>query len=155
MLVSLVSSPQHLSFLRLIFLLVVLFLVVNTVSLPFGVSATSVLDKERYHRTAGNPGFLEGKWKLLTRLQRSGLRSGRGRNAAVRKQSSQFGISWLSTFELTHIYPHDDHTQSVNFNSPLQNHLFVPSPFRSCRLVTRRGTLRAVALLHWSWDWQL
>ena len=87
----LIGSYQHLSFLRLTFLLVVLFLAVNTVSLPFGAAATSVSDKERYRRAEEEKlSFLEGKWKVLTGLQRRGLSSGWGRNAGVKKQSSEF-----------------------------------------------------------------
>jgi len=64
------------------------------VSLPFGAAATSVSDKERYRRAEEEKlSFLEGKWKVLTGLQRRGLSSGWGRNAGVKKQSKSFARS--------------------------------------------------------------
>lgn len=44
----------------------------STVSLPHGVSATSLSERERYGREE-KVGFLEGRWKVLIGLQKRGL----------------------------------------------------------------------------------
>lgn len=92
MLAPFVNNYRHWSFLRLTFLLVVLLLAVNTVSLPFGASATSLSEHERYGREDEKLGFLEGHWRLLNALQKRGLGRGnsgriRARSVGVRKQS--------------------------------------------------------------------
>lgn len=78
-------------------MLVFLLLAVNTMSLPFGASATDLAEKEIYPRGEENLGILDGRWKALVGLQKRGL-GGRGKqNTGVKKQSACEFYSWGRT----------------------------------------------------------
>lgn len=91
MLFPFLSTYRHLNFLRVTFMLVILLLAVNTMSLPFGASAADLAEKGTYPRWEEKLGLLEGKWKALTGLQKRAL-GGRGKKDAGIKKRSAFRI---------------------------------------------------------------
>ncbi|KAF8449832.1 hypothetical protein BGX38DRAFT_533216 [Terfezia claveryi] len=93
MLLPFLSTYRHMSFLQVAFMLVILLLAVNAMSLPFGASAMGLAEKEIYPRGQENFGFLEGgRWKALAVFQKRGL-GGRGKQVTGLKKQKNYARS--------------------------------------------------------------